>query len=181
MTFERKVRLARLPEMRLAYFESKLSVEADGTTDYAQTAGLWDDFNDWRLRVRPALGRIDIAAIGWLLDMEPQDGQVRYRMCVPIRSDYSPPPPAKTTFFPGGALAYCYSDNVDEIAEAFEAVDGFLAESGMVQKSGGIEVYKFHYNLEQHPSDCGVLVTLADGRDPLPASSHASPLNIARD
>lgn len=180
MSFERKVRLARLPEMRLAYFESTLSVELDGTTNYEQTASLWDEFNEWRLRVRPSLGRIDIAAIGWLLDMEPQDGQVRYRMCVPIRSDYSPPPPAKTTFFPGGSLAYCYSDNVDELTDSFAAVAEYLDESDLVQRSGGIEVYKFHYNLEQHPCDCGVLVALADGRDPLPASSHASPLNIAR-
>jgi hypothetical protein len=55
------------------------------------------------------------------------------------------------------------------------------AESGLVRNSGLIEVYKFHYNMEQHPADCGFLVKNEDGSEPLPLpSTHSSPLPIAR-
>ena len=179
--FERVVRLARLPEMRLAYFEITATPgDAEAEVHFPNA---WDAFNEWRVRTRPALGRIDIAALGWELAAKPGDTSqtLTYRTAVPIRSDYKVEPPALTTFFPGGAFAYCYADNWDEITEAFAAVDAFLAGAGLVAHSGGIEAYKFHYNMEQHPCDCGVLVARADGGDPLPpVGSHANPLPIAR-
>jgi hypothetical protein len=180
VSFERKVRLARLPEMRLAYLET--AVEAGSAIDPGGLAGinaLWDSFNEWRLASRPALGRIDIAAIGW--QMLPADGgaTATFRAAVPVRGDYAPPPPARTALFPGGALAYCYADDAEEESEAFAAVRRFVEAKGLVSKSGPIQLFKFHYNLDQHPSDCGLLVTLADGRDPLPAPSEG-PLHIAR-
>jgi hypothetical protein len=177
VSFERKVRLARLPEMRLAYMETAVA-EASDSGGLAEVNALWDAFNTWRLESRPALGRIDIAAIGWHLLAASETEPPVFRAAVPIRSDYSPPPPARTTFFPGGAFAYCYADDADEQPEAFDAVGRFLEAKGYVQASGPLELFKFHYNLDQHPSDCGVLVTLPDGRDPLPAPSDG-PLHIA--
>ena len=179
--FERTVRLARLPEMRLAYFEITAAPGDEEAEVHFPNA--WDAFNEWRVRTRPALGRIDIAAIGWELGAVQRDDSQRltYRTAVPIRSDYKVQPPALTTFFPGGAFAYCYADNWDEITEAFSAVSESLEQQQLIARSGGIEAYKFHYNLEQHPCDCGFLVTRADGADPLPPiSSHANPLPIAR-
>ena len=173
MSFERVVRLARIPEMRLAYFESSAVGEPGG--DWVGPA--WDEFNEWRLRTRPMLGRIDIAAIGW--EMPGGEGAGIFRTAVPVRSDYQPTEPAKTTYFPGGVFAYCYSDNVEEIAAAFAAVHRFVRKEGLCAASGGIELYKFHYNLEQHPCDCGVLVTLADGSSPL-GEAPSGPLPIAR-
>ena len=178
--FQRTVRLARLPEMRLAYFETTAAPDdADAVVHFP---GAWDRFNEWRLRTRPSLGRIDIAALGWELPRPPGGSdRVSYRTAVPIRSDYAAQPPALTTFFPGGSFAYCYADNWDEITAAFAAVEGFLDHEGLVARSGGIEAYKFHYNLEQHPCDCGFLVRRADGSEPVTApTSHASPLPIAR-
>lgn len=177
----RAVRLARLPEMRLAYFE--VSAEPGDGEAEVHFPNAWDAFNEWRVRTRPSLGRIDIAAIGWEIPPAANDAApaITYRTCVPIRSDYQAPPPALTTFFPGGTFAYCYADNWDEITGAFAAVDAYLEEGGLVARSGGIEAYKFHYNLEQHPSDCGRLVSRLDGRDPLPpTTSHVNPLPIAR-
>ena len=181
LAFGRVVRLARLPEMRLAYFEVTATPGDDEAEVHFPNA--WDAFNEWRVRTRPALGRIDIAALGWELALTPaQRSVLTYRTAVPIRSDYKAEPPALTTFFPGGAFAYCYADNWDEITEAFAAVEAFLPAEGLVARSGGIEAYKFHYNMEQHPCDCGFLVARADGGDPLPpVSSHANPLPIARD
>ena len=172
--------LARLPEMRLAYFEVAVPASAvPGGVDFAQ---VWDEFNAWRVEARPALGRIDIAAIGWMAEAGEGPGGLRFRAGVPIRSDYTPSAPARTTFFPGGSFAYVYADNVDEIDEAAEAVNRWVREHRMEPRSGLIEVYKFHYNLEQHPCDCGVLVRRADGSDPIPAAGgHANPLPIARD
>lgn len=173
MSFERVVRLARLPEMRLAYFESNAVGEQGG----AWVGAAWDEFNEWRLRTRPPLGRIDIAAIGWEVP-NATDGPL-FRAAVPVRSDYQSLEPAKTTYFPGGTFAYCYSDNVEEIADAFAAVHRFVRDERLSAVSGGIEAYKFHYNLDQHPCDCGVLVTTADGRDPL-GEAASGPLPIAR-
>lgn len=171
----RRVWLARLPEMRVAYFEVDIG-GGDGAPDLSRA---WDEFNAWRVQERPALGRIDIAAIGWMVESD--DGRPRYRTGVPIRSDYAPAPPAKTAFFPGGSFAYAYADDVDEIEAAAEAVRDWVAAQGLVARSGLIEVYKFHYNLDQHPCDCGVLVERADGSEPVAAGrSHASPLPIAR-
>lgn len=178
----RRVWLARLPEMRVAYFEVGVPAGAvPGGGLVPDFSRLWDEFNEWRVQARPALGRIDIAAIGWLADLEDGAPQ-RYRAGVPIRSDYTPPAPARTTFFPGGSFAYVYADNVDEIDEAAGSVYRWVGAQGLVPRSGLIEVYKFHYNLDQHPCDCGVLVRRTDGSEPVPAAgSHASPLPIARD
>ena len=179
----RRVWLARLPEMRVAYLEVAVPAgRAPGGGLVPDFSRLWDEFNEWRVRARPALGRIDIAAIGWLAEAEEDGAPQRYRTGVPIRSDYTPPAPARTTFFPGGSFAYAYADNVDEIDEAAEAVYRWVGEQGLEPRSGLIEVYKFHYNLEQHPCDCGVLVRRPDGEEPVPAvGSHASPLPVARD
>lgn len=174
---DRRVWLARLPEMRVAYLEAAISPgQADSTTSIAS---LWDEFNAWRLNSRPALGRIDISALSWVLPHE--DGMISYRLCLPIRSDYRPSEPARATFFPGGSFAYCYADNVDEVEEAGGVVERWIEERGFEAVSGPIEVHKYHYNLEQHPCDCGYLVVDAEGREPIPAGgSHASPLPIAR-
>jgi hypothetical protein len=173
MSINRVVRLAQLPEVRLAYFEAAL----DGAPGGRWVGPLWEEFNAWRLRTRPALGRIDIAALGWEIPAE-EDGST-FRAGVPVRSDYKPMDPAKTIFFPGGAFAYCYSDNIEEIGEAFEAVRRCVREEGLSAQPGGIEAYKFHYNLEQHPCDCGLLVTLADGSSPL-GEAPSGPLPIGR-
>lgn len=181
---ERRIWLARLPEMRLAYFEEELvalpSPEAGIEADFEGMGAVFEAFNDWRLRVRPALGRIDIAALGWAMEPGP-DGRIPYRAAVPIRSDYKPPEPAKTAFFPGGSFLYAYSDNIDEIEDCAAAVVQAIPGAGLRRVSGLIEAYKYHYNMEQHPCDCGYLVLNEDGSEPVPApSSHTAPLPIAR-
>lgn len=170
-TVERKVWTAALPEMRLAYFERECT---DTREHGAVVDELWDAFNTWRVETRPALGRIDIAAVGLALDAD--DGALVLRAAVPVRGDYAPPLPAKSALFPGGAFVYAYADSVDEIPAAFEAVRAGLAEHNLEPISGPIEVYKFHYNLEQHPCDCGFLVDLPGFE---PVRGHA-PLPIAR-
>lgn len=176
MSFERKVRVARLPEMRLAYIDRRMPGAASSSEFVGALGGIWDEFNEWRLRHRPALGRIDIAAVGWMIE----DGEgMTYRTAVPVRSDYDAPAPAKTTFFPGGIFAYCYADDADEIPEALGVTRGWIEANGWRAKPGGIEMYKFHYNLDQHPADCGFLVERADGGeegDP----SRSGPLPIGR-
>jgi len=171
MSFERVVRIARLPEMRLAYLEAEVT-SAEPAAQPPEAAELWEAFNAWRLRDRPALGRIDIAALGWTVFEG--DGAL-YRAAVPIRSDYTPASPARATIFPGGRFAYCYADDGDEIPEALQAVRASLAELGYEPASGPIEVYKYHYNLDQHPADCGYL--LAPTGD---APRSAGPLPIGR-
>ena len=173
MSLERTVRIAQLPEMRLAYIESK----AVGKLGGGEGASAWDSFNEWRLRTRPALGRIDIAAVGWTVPGA-EAGPV-FRAAVPVRSDYKASPPAKTMYFPGGAFAYCYADDVEQNDDAFASVERFIREEGLVALPGRIELYKFHYNLEQHPCDCGLLVTLGDGSSPL-GEAPSGPLPIAR-
>jgi hypothetical protein len=175
---ERRVRVAQLPEMRLAYFEATLPATEVPEAELAPAFNdLWDQFNEWRVQARPALGRIDVAAIGW--HIESADGtSVSYRTAVPIRSDYDPPSPAKTSFFPGGAFAYSYADDADEMADAFRAVASHIAERGWELTSGPIEVHRFHFNLEQHPADCGVLVRGTGV--PQGGSSHERPLPIFR-
>jgi DNA gyrase inhibitor GyrI len=151
----RKVRIAHLPEMRLAYFEDVH--EAEGLDFGAAENDLWERFNAWRNDTRPQLGRIDILAIAFA--MHEEDGaKVRLRAAVPIRSDYQPQEPARTTFFPGGLFAYAYADDLDEIEDAFEAVAEFLPSSGYAPSGAALEVYRYHYNLDQHPCDCGFLV-----------------------
>ncbi len=182
---ERRIWLARLPEMRLAYFEELLeatpSEESGVVAEFEGMGQVFDAFNEWRVRVRPALGRIDIAAIGWAMPPGPE-GRIPYRACVPIRSDYDPPGPARTTFFPGGSFLYAYADNIDEIEDVSAAVRDAVGPAGLRATSGLIEVYKFHYNLDQHPADCGFLVKNVDGSEPVPATaSHTSPLPIARE
>ena len=181
---ERRLWLARLPEMRLAYFEEELlAVPTEDSGVVAEFEGMgrvFEAFNDWRVRTRPELGRIDIAAIGWALPAT-AEGRIPYRACVPIRSDYQPPQPARTTFFPGGSFLYAYADNIDEIEDVSAAVRHALAPAGFRPASGLIEVYKFHYNMDQHPADCGFLVKNVDGSEPVPLpSTHTSPLPIAR-
>lgn len=180
---ERRIWLARLPEMRLAYFEEELaadpSEDSGVVAEFEGMGRVFDAFNDWRVRVRPALGRIDIAAMGWALPAT-AEGRIPYRACVPIRSDYQPPEPARTVFFPGGSFFYAYADNIDEIEDVSAAVRDALEPAGLRATSGLIEVYKFHYNLDQHPADCGFLVKNLDGSEPVPAPSvHSSPLPIA--
>jgi len=182
---ERRIWLARLPEMRLAYFEESLAaVPADDSGVVAEFEGmgrLFDSFNAWRVNVRPALGRIDIAALGWAMQPD-ADGRVAYRAAVPIRSDYRPPPPAKTALFLGGSFLYAYADDVDEIEDVSLAVKLALPGAGLRAVSGLLEVYKYHYNLEQHPCDCGFLVLNEDGSEPIPpATTHNAPLPIARE
>lgn len=179
---DRRAWLARLPEMRLAYFELEDAFQMPETgplTVLDATAELWEQFNDWRLQSRPALGRIDIAALGMLMPGE--SGRASYRAAVPIRSDYRPAEPAKTAYFPGGSFVYVYADNMDEMEFAAETALQAARDEGFAVVGGQIEVYKFHYNLEQHPCDAGFLVTNADGSEPVPPpSSHSNPLPIAR-
>lgn len=182
---ERRIWLARLPEMRLAYFEDALTamldVDSGVAADFAGMGRLFDTFNEWRLRTRPALGRIDIAALGWALAPD-AGGRIPYRAAVPIRGDYRPAPPAKTVLFPGGSFLYAYADDVDEIEDVSLAVKLALPGAGLRAVSGLLEVYKYHYNLEQHPCDCGFLVLNEDGTEPIPpATTHAAPLPIARE
>jgi hypothetical protein len=177
----RRTWLARLPEMRIAYFELGGAYERAPNgplvPKWEAIGGLWDAFNDWRVQTRPALGRIDVAALG----LTNEDTAV-LRAGVPIRSDYRPPEPAKTALFPGGSFAYVYADNVDEIDEAAAAARTWIESQGLQRISGLIEAYKFHYNQDQHPCDCGFLVLNADGSEPIPPPlSHTSPLPIARD
>ena len=179
---ERRAWLARLPEMRIAYFELEDAFalpEGNPLADVEATAGIWEQFNDWRLRTRPALGRIDIAALG--LTMPKGDGNADYRVAVPIRGDYRPPEPAKTAFFPGGSFVYVYADNIDEVEFAAETALQAARDEGFGVVGGQIEVYKFHYNLDQHPCDAGFLVLNPDGNEPVPPpTSHTNPLPIAR-
>ena len=177
---ERVVRLARLPEMRVAFFEVEDAFEtAPGGSlqpRWETIGALWDEFNEWRVRVRPALGRIDIAALGITVA-----GTNSFRTAIPIRADYRPPEPARTALFPGGTYAYAYADNIDEIDEAAATARDWIAANGLQMRSDLIEAYKFHYNFDQHPCDCGYLVLNADGSDPLPPTSdHNAPLPIAR-
>ena len=67
------------------------------------------------------------------------------------------------------------------MGDAGAAVERWIEERGFEAVSGPIEAHKYHYNLDQHPCDCGYLVVDAEGRDPVPAGgSHANPLPIAR-
>lgn len=144
--------------MRLAYFEEVHDAEG---LDFAEAeSALWDRFNAWREETRPELGRIDIAAVAFA-SREDDGTRVRLRAAVPIRSDYQPAAPARTTFFPGGLFAYAYADDLDEIEDAFEAVAEYLPASGYAPAGAALEVYRFHYNLSQHPCDCGFLVERA--------------------
>ncbi len=177
MSFERRVRVARLPEMRLAYIDRPMPGPPSSPEFVEALGSTWEEFNAWRLRHRPALGRIDIAAVGWMIE----DGEgMTYRTAVPVRSDYDAPRPARTTFFPGGIFAYCYADDSDEIGEALSVAQQWIEANGWRAKPGGIELYKFHYNLDQHPADCGFLVERADGRGE-PEAPASGPLPIARD
>lgn len=173
VTADRQVRVARLPEMRLAYLEHEGAA--------AGIPELWERFNAWRLQHRPALGRIDIAGIGWMVSVDEDDAEIIvYRTALPIRSDYEAPPPARTTFFPGALFAYCYADDADEVDDATAAVAEWLGANGYEPRSGPLEVYRFHFNLEQHPSDCGFLVEQPGG-EPLPPRGARGPLQVARD
>jgi hypothetical protein len=176
VSFTRRVRVAQLPEMRLAYIEARLPAEQVPEAELApEFNSLWDRFNEWRVAARPALGRIDIAALGW--HIESDDGAtVSYRAALPIRSDYEPMPPVRTAFFPGGPFAYCAADDADEFADAFRAVAGYVVERGWELASGPIEVHRYHFNLDQHPADCGVLVR-GEGV-PRPGPTHDRPLPI---
>ncbi len=164
----RAVRVAMLPEMRLAYIERENSPQVE--------IELWETFNTWRLKSRPQLGRVDIAAIGWWMTAAGRDQPIALRAAVPVRSDYAAPPPAHTTFFPGGPFVYCYADDGDQLASAFAAVTEFIGAQSLVVASGPIELYKFHYNLDQHPADCGYLLEVPEGEVPRPTG----PLHVAR-
>lgn len=177
MRFERKVRKTWLPEMRVAYMEQSIATEENSIEDYLRTYGaLWEQFNAWRERTHPALGRIDVAALAWTL--RDDDEHLLLRTAVPIRSDYRAPTEVRTAIFPGGNFLYCYADNIDEIDLAFQAVNEELERGDYEPASGPIEAYKFTYNFDQHPSDCGYLVK---GERPAGYRDHNAPLPIARD
>ena len=148
MSENRRVWLARLPEMRFAYFE------LDG--EIGAVPQLWERLNAWRLANRPVVGRVDIAQVGWLLNPTADDpDQAQYRACLPVRSDYEATGDVRTTFFPGGLFAYCAADDFDEVESAFEQVERWLEEQGGWTIKSAFEVYRYHFNLEQHPADCG--------------------------
>lgn len=177
-THEPAVRLATLPAMRLAYLQREIDT-AEAAEAFAVTSeALWEEFNAWRVRARPPLGRPDIAAILWTLP--PEDGRIRLRGCVPVRGDYDAPAPVRTLFFPGGAFAYAHADDTAEYEGTFDVVADWMEANGYRSRSGGMELHLFHFNLDQHPAECGFLVERSDGRDATPRSGgHASPLPIA--
>lgn len=175
MTQPAVVRIARLPEMRLAYFEAELAPAAVEEAD-----ALWERLTQWQQQAQPRVGRIDIRAIGWIVEANPSAAVVTYRVGVPVRSDYTAPAPARTTLFPGGALAYCHADDVDAVDDAFAAVRWVIDDRGYAARSGPIEVYLYHFNVEQHPVECGFLVGRADGGEVLAARGHEGPLPIAQ-
>lgn len=174
MTQPRMVRVARLPELRIAYFEARLAPDAVEAVD-----ALWQKLSQWQAQAQPPIGRIDIRALGWIL--EPDAGALRLtcRVCIPVRSDYQAVRPAESGTFPGGAFAYCHADDADDMDEAFTAVRWAIDEQGYRARSGPIEIYLYHFNLEQQPVECGFLVARSDGTDPL-AGAHEGPLPIAR-
>jgi len=161
--------------MRLAYFEASLAPEAVEEADL-----LWQRLTEWQQQAQPRVGRIDVRAIGWIIESDATPERVTYRVGVPVRSDYTAPTPAKTTLFPGGAFAYCHADDVDDMDDAFAAVRWALDERGYVARSGPIEIYLYHFNVEQHPVECGLLVANADGGELLAARGHEGPLPIAQ-
>ncbi|MGE5596635.1 MAG: hypothetical protein ACM3S1_11450 [Hyphomicrobiales bacterium] len=161
----RRVRVAPLPEMRLAYFQGAGDAEGADRT--------WQLLNEWRLGQRPQLGRIDVAAIGWF---EPLDeGGFAFRAGVPVRSDYPVHPPASPMLFAARNFAYLSADDGDEYEAAFEAVLDEIERQGLDPLSGPVEVHRYHFNLDQHPADCGFFVS---GELPA-AGGHDRPLPIA--
>ncbi len=148
------MRITPLPEMRLAYLEHRGPMNGIGA--------LWEQFNKWRLEARPALGRIEISQIGWLLNPDAEEGDdIVYRTAIPVRSDYEATGEVKTTFFPGSLYAYAYADDVDEIEDALSTVSDWLEAEGGWRTKAVMELYHYHYNLDQHPLDCGMLIERA--------------------
>ncbi len=164
----RQVRIATLPQMRLACFE--------GEGDAAGAERTWEALEAWRLEVRPPLGRIDIAALGWF---EPQDGGASFifRAGVPVRGDYRVPPPAMARIFPATRFAYISIDDTPEYEAALRTVLEYLQAEGIEAESGPVEAVRYHFNLHQRPADCGFLV---EG-EPEEFGSHERPLPIARE
>jgi len=171
VTQERKVRVAVLPELRLAYFERR------GTLESVQAA--WDELNAWRADVRPALGRIDIAAIGWYLSETEGDTEVAIlRAGVPVRSDYRVEPPARVMLFPGREFVYAPASDGDEYGAAFAAAADYIERERLAGEDDTLEaaeVHLYHFNLDQHPAECGYLLP----GEVRPQGGHASPLPIA--
>lgn len=168
---ERKVRVAVLPEMRLAYFERRGSLQS------VQAA--WDDLNEWRSHARPALGRIDIAAFGWYL-AEAEDGEevAVLRAGVPVRSDYRVEPPARVLLFPARRFVYAAADDGDEYPAAFAAAAAHIEREALATEEDELEaaeVHLYHFNLDQHPAQCGYLLP-GEVRQ---QGGHANPLPIA--
>jgi hypothetical protein len=161
--------------MRIAYFEASLAPDAVEEAD-----ALWLRLTEWQQQAQPRVGRIDIRALGWIVESDAGAETVTYRVGVPLRSDYRPPAPARATLFPGGTFAYCHADDVGEMDEAFTAVRWAMDEQGYVTRSGPIEVYLYHFNVDQHPVECGFLVGRADGGDVLAPRGHEGPLPIGR-
>ena len=175
MTQPAVVRIARLPEMRLAYFEAALAPEAVEEAD-----ALWQRLTQWQQQAQPRVGRIDIRTLGWIVESDTSAERLTVRVGVPVRGDYTAPAPARTALFPGGAFAYCHADDVDAMDDAFAAVRWVIEERGYVAGSGPIEAYLYHFNVEQHPVECGFLVSDADGGELLASRGHEGPLPIAR-
>jgi effector-binding domain-containing protein len=162
----RRVRVAALPQMRLACFEG------EGDADGAEKT--WEALEEWRVRARPPLGRIDIAAIGWF---EPQDGGISFvfRAGVPVRGDYRVPAPAKARVFPAALFAYITIDDNDEYEAGLHEALAYIEREGLELASGPVEAVRYHFNLNQRPADCGFLV---EG-EVAEQASHERPLPIA--
>lgn len=175
MTQPSVVRIARLPELRLAYFEAQLAPDAVEEAD-----ALWLRLTEWQQQAQPRVGRIDIRSLGWIVERDASEPELTYRAGVPVRGDAKVAQPARATLFPGGAFAYCHADDVGDMDDAFTAVRWAIEERGYTARSGPIEVYLYHFNVDQHPVECGFLVGNADGSDLLAARGHEGPLPIGR-
>lgn len=170
MTEPPAVRIADLPQLRLAYFERRGSLE--------DVQAAWDELNDWRAEHRPALGRIDIAAFGWYTTEHTRDGEVVVlRAGVPVRGDYRVEPPARVTLFNPRRFVYAHANDGDAYAGAFAAAAAHIEREGLAADDAELdaaEAHSYHFNLDQHPADCGYLLP----GEIQPAGSHASPLPI---
>ena len=58
-----------------------------------------------------------------------------------------------------------YVDLTEEETAEFTALTK-RAIRGIDAASGAIEVFRFHYNLDQHPADCGYLLPPGTGDEP---------------
>lgn len=163
---ERRVRIAALPQLRLACFE------AEGDAAGAEKA--WEALEEWRVQARPALGRIDLAALGWF-DPQEETNSFVFRVGVPVRGDYRVPPPARPRIFPAARFAYIAIDDTDEYEAGLREVLAYLERENIEPVSGPVEAVRYHFNLDQRPADCGFLIAGEVDQ----GGSHDRPLPIA--